>query len=157
MEKVKEMRKNVIKRAREQAGNMVNTSNKRMKVAEVGSTVKIRVPDVDRGRTNHRNVLGVIMEEIDSMYRIGTKNGVLEHWNQFDLCKESFLEVQHVKADTVISLRTAIGKASISGSSQGFVRCLCAKGCNTNKCQCRKSGVLCNSKCHRSSSCSNKM
>jgi len=62
VEKTKEMRKEVQKRSAEQAESMLANSIKRMKKVIIGATVKIRIPDVDRGRTDHLKVLGVIMD-----------------------------------------------------------------------------------------------
>ena len=55
---------------------------------KVGDTVKVRVPDVDRGRCDSRNILGVIMgpDLTKDLYKIGTKDGILNAWytrNQF--------------------------------------------------------------------------
>ncbi|CAK9807179.1 hypothetical protein ANTPLA_LOCUS5208 [Anthophora plagiata] len=46
-------------------------------------------------------------------------------------------------------------KSSVSGG-QGYQRCVCKGQCKSNKCKCKKSGKLCNSKCHNSLICLNK-
>ena len=57
--------------------------------------------------------------------------------------------------DTKISVRKAVNKVSMTGG-QGFVRCNCTTKCKRKTCTCKKLGVLCNSRCHNSSSCANK-
>ena len=39
-----------------QAGKMIESSNKRFKGLNVGESVMVRVPDVDRGRVDFRNI-----------------------------------------------------------------------------------------------------
>ena len=72
------------------------------------------MPEVDRGRCDSRNILGVIME-IDLtkvLYIIGTKDGILNSLytrNQFTICKEGTVNISAVPL---------IG-------SQGYNRCNC--------------------------------
>ncbi|XP_045455800.1 uncharacterized protein LOC123665556 [Melitaea cinxia] len=75
--------------------------------------------------------------------------------SEFGICNQTFLEVADVNQGSEISLRTAATKHSV-GSGQGFVRCSCYKNCSTNRCQCKKALILCNSKCHQSKPCKNK-
>ena len=73
----------------------------------------------------------------DNFYRLGTVHGVLKQLfsrNQFDLYKQNLLSLDDVKKDTEISIRSAVGKLSVSGATQGFVRCPCKKRCMNNKC-----------------------
>lgn len=133
------MRAQVVKRQHEQARMRVNRSNKRMKKAIVGASVRVWVPEVDHGPTDHPNVLGVILEGKNELYRIGTRNGILELWysrNQFDICPESLLTADGVKGSTIL-WRAAAGLASVSKSTQGFVKCNCTMKCITSKCSCR--------------------
>ncbi|XP_057669973.1 KRAB-A domain-containing protein 2-like [Diorhabda carinulata] len=45
-----------------QATKMLQTSQKQFPLAQIGDNVRIQVPDVDRGRTDSRNVLAVVVE-----------------------------------------------------------------------------------------------
>lgn len=74
--------------------------------------------------------------------------------SEFDKCKEKFLREEDVP-NTNLPLRTVAKEAAI-GTGQGFMRCVCKKGCMSKRCLCKKSGYLCNSKCHDSFSCNNK-
>jgi len=69
---IRESRKLIRKRTEEQADLMMSNCAKRRNKAEVGATVRIRVPDVDRGRTDHLNVLGLVMDVRNDLYQIGT-------------------------------------------------------------------------------------
>ncbi|XP_023214332.1 KRAB-A domain-containing protein 2-like, partial [Centruroides sculpturatus] len=46
---------------KKQAEKMINTSNSKYTAANVGDTVRIRVPDVDRARSDGKNILGVVV------------------------------------------------------------------------------------------------
>jgi len=62
--------------------------------------VKVYVPEVDRGCTDHCNILGVVIKKNHDLYQVGTKYGMLEHFysrNQLEPCKESFLQLHDVK------------------------------------------------------------
>ncbi|CAH1382882.1 unnamed protein product [Tenebrio molitor] len=58
---------------------MLRTSKRKFPPAQIGDTVRIQVPDVDRGRTDPRNVLAVVAGIEDSdFYRLANKHGILE-------------------------------------------------------------------------------
>lgn len=141
-----------------QANKMLRTSQKQFPPAQIGDSVRIQVPDVDRGRTDSRNVLAVVVGIEDSdFYKLANKNGTLKQLytrNQFVICKEKLLSINEISAQE-ISLREAAAANSRSGG-QGYTRCHCKRKCSTNKCSCKSKGLLCNSKCHNSLSCCNK-
>ncbi|KAK3922746.1 SCAN domain-containing protein 3 [Frankliniella fusca] len=144
---------------KKQAEKMLKTSRQRFPPAAVGDTVIIPVPDVDRGRGDPRNVICVVVEVTeDNLYRLGNKQGRLNTLlarSMFTVRKEKFISVEDVP-DTYMALRSMATAQSLSGG-QGYVRCACKTGCKpSSKCKCRGAGVLCNSKCHGSSTCSNK-
>ena len=62
-----------------QAFKMTRLAREKFPQGKVGDTVKVRVPDVDRGRCDSRNILGVIMEAdlTKDLDGIGTKDGIL--------------------------------------------------------------------------------
>ena len=69
----------------------------------------------------------------------------------------NLIAVTFVKKDsnTTVSVREAVRILSM-GNGQEFFKCLCTGKCQTNRCSCKKPGVLCNSKCHGSETCNNK-
>ena len=129
---------------------------------KVGTNVLIPIPNVVRGKGDPRNLLAIVLQKDDIGYKLGTKSGLLRGQytrNQFELSGSNFLDLNSVNHDVEISLRQAVSSESIC-EGQGFTRCGCsATGktrCNTKRCMCKKSGLLCNSRCHPNITCSNK-
>ena len=139
-----------------QAERMLSATAKRYKPAELGETVMVPVPDVDRGRSDFRSITGVITNVgQDGTYSIGTKHGVLKQSfvrSEFIPSKGSFLNIDDVPENEVTTVRKVARIDSLS-SGQGFQKCTCVGDCSSNRCSCRKTGQLCNSKCHNSLSC----
>ena len=117
------------------------------------------MPNVDRGPTDSRNVLAVIIDIKYDKYKLGTENGVLsDHYSYHQLVKvpdPPILFVQDVETNNPKSLREVVRLQSITGG-QEVLRCDCESSCKTNRCKCKQSGVLCNSRCHHSATCCNK-
>ena len=77
------------------------------------------MPDVDRGRCDSKNILGVTMEADNTkhLYWIRTKDHILNSWyarNQFSTCTEGTLNIADVPSANM-SLRECAGKASLFG------------------------------------------
>jgi hypothetical protein len=53
-----------------QAQKMIKTSNKKYDELSVGTTVRLSIPDVDRARRSLRNVLAVITEVKEDLYKL---------------------------------------------------------------------------------------
>ncbi|XP_043464212.1 uncharacterized protein LOC122503410 [Leptopilina heterotoma] len=141
-----------------QAKRMKISSDKSHRPVEVGDNVTIPIPDVDKAKSDFRNVIGVVLEKKDELHRIGTRQGIINRLycrSEFDKCKASFIDEQDVPQDETISLRSIATQES-NTNGQGFTRCHCQTSCKTKRCLCRKKGLLCNSKCHSSSTCCNK-
>ncbi|KAI1726532.1 hypothetical protein DdX_03254 [Ditylenchus destructor] len=139
-------REGARKQQKRQAEQMLQESAKRFKAWKIRDA-----------KTDPRNLLGVVMEEEDGFYRIGTDDGILSQQysrNQIEPSSSQFVSKENVP-DKEISLRTAVGADSLSGG-QGHKHCNCLQGCKTGKCNCRSLGRLCNSRCHNSTSCKNK-
>ncbi|CAF0708788.1 unnamed protein product [Brachionus calyciflorus] len=100
------------------------------------------------------NLLLGIRQNIDidyakSLYELAREAGVLNTLfarNSFDLVKNCSIELQ-VKLDKQISVSQAMNELSFGGG-QGMVKCNCTGSCVTNRFSCKKSGLLCNSRCH---------
>ena len=141
-----------------QAKKMLLLSNTKFPQAEVGQSVRIKVPEVDRAKADGRNILAVVIFiEKENLYKLGTKHGILDQFysrNEFTICKEKFISINEVP-ENAITLRECARKESNLGG-QGFQHCNCTAECNSNRCKCKKLQILCNSKCHKSRSCKNK-
>ena len=85
---------------------MLKISNNKFPLGSVGDNVKIHVPDVDCGKCAPRNIIGVITEFDNQreLYRIGTQYRTMDTLythSQFDICEESFMNVQDVPNGSV--------------------------------------------------------
>ncbi|XP_060859794.1 KRAB-A domain-containing protein 2-like [Metopolophium dirhodum] len=151
-------RKKAKENLEKQAKRMKDLSNTKFAVANIGSTVRIKIPDVDRGKGDPRSIIAVVLKLTDDgFYQLGCNDGVLKQLysrSQFTVCSENLLAVEAVPNES-ITLRSAATAQSL-GTGQGFFKCTCTKKCDTKRCVCRKKEVLCNSKCHNSLTCTNK-
>lgn len=66
-----------LKRAAEK---MTAHSSKKFKNIEVGATVLVEVPKVDRGPLDSKNVVGKVIEKRNELYKVGTSFGVINDW-----------------------------------------------------------------------------
>lgn len=121
--------------------------------AKIGDTVQVPVPEVDRGPGDLPHILACIVEinKTNFTYRLATKHGLLKGWasrNQFAICAQRLIDASSLELGKEYSIRELNGFNSISGK-QGFLKCQCGGTCTRN-CTCKKAGVFCNSKCHKS-------
>lgn len=136
---------------------MLKRSNATFQPIETGKTVRVPIPEVDRAKTDSKNMIGIVLEANNGMYTVGTKCGVLKQKysrNQLFPTESNFLNILEVPKE-IVSLRKAANLESLTGG-QGFVKCNCGSKCTDRKCKCRKMNVLCNSKCHIGLTCLNK-
>ncbi|XP_041369795.1 uncharacterized protein LOC121383764 [Gigantopelta aegis] len=145
-----------------QAERMVKRSKRIFAPVQVGDNVTISIPHVDRGRTDPRNIIGVVTECSDNdMYSIAVKGGTLSgkySRNQIDVCATKLYSADDFNTENTVSLRQAVQLESNCGG-QGFTKCNCAgsKRCQTNRCRCFKAKMQCNSRCHSRLPCTNKL
>jgi len=58
---------------------MMTRSENKFPAVDVGVNVVIRIPDVDKGKTDLPNLIGVVLEKTEyDLYRFGCKDGILE-------------------------------------------------------------------------------
>lgn len=173
-------RKKSVSCLQKQAEKILKSSSSRFDPLEIGSTVRVSNPDVDRARGAPRNLLAIVINVENDFYKlceytyisifqiftkdecfmfnIGTEHGPLKHkYTRSELVpyKEKLLNIPKSIKEKELTLREAAGLSSIS-DTQGYQRCHCKTKCKNNKCACRPSGKLCNSKCHGSLICENK-
>ncbi|XP_050505762.1 uncharacterized protein LOC126884022 [Diabrotica virgifera virgifera] len=147
----------------QQAKKMKLNSNKLLPAAKIGDTVRLPVPDVDRGRADARNILGVVTTVEDNMYyKIGTEKGTLPQLftrNQFSVCPAPLIATEKVsvveKSLREIAVTSSLYSSLLCGG-QGYKRCSFKTKCDSKKCYCKAANILCNSKCHEGLSCLNK-
>ncbi|KAL4120194.1 hypothetical protein QTP88_012924 [Uroleucon formosanum] len=146
-----EERQNARDKLEIQAKKMKNLSNTKFPEAKEGSTVQLKIPDINRGRGDPRSVIAVVLEITEDGFCILKQ---LYARSQLTTCSENLISLSDIPQEKQISLRSAATEQSI-GNGQGFFKCTCITKCTTNRCICRKNGVLCNSKCHQNQSCTN--
>ena len=140
---------------------MLKDTQDKLLPVEVGTTVRLSIPDVDRARGSPNNILAVVKSVDNDLYTLCSEHGQLKHkYTRAEIhpCRERLLDLADVTAKAegkLISLREAASNNSVSGS-QGYKKCNCKAKCVSKKCACRANGQLCNSKCHSSLPCSNK-
>ena len=61
-----------------QADQMVKATISRYGNVAVGTNVRIPIDQVDRGKVDPRNLVGIVMEESGGYYKIGTKEGLFK-------------------------------------------------------------------------------
>ncbi|XP_035216686.1 SCAN domain-containing protein 3-like [Stegodyphus dumicola] len=83
-----------------QAKKMLKVSNLKFSAGVVGDTVKLRIPNVDRARSEPRNLFAVILEaQNEEFYHLGTTQGRLSQLytrNQFTIFEETFVLLDDV-------------------------------------------------------------
>ena len=109
---------------------MVKRSRLDLKAGVSDDNVAVPIPLVDRGRRDHRNILGVIinMDMDKNQHKIAVQSCILKGLysrNQFDLCPHRLLTETNVSQENSFSLRTAVISGSSSGG-QGYTKCNCA-------------------------------
>ena len=79
---ITEKRKIVKSNLQTQAFQMTRLDREKFPQGKVGNIAKVRVPDLDRGRCDSKNILGVIMEAdlAKDLYRIGIKDNIINSW-----------------------------------------------------------------------------
>jgi len=126
---------------------------------DIGDTVMVPIPKVDRGPSDPPNLIGVILDRKNDVYQVGCKAGVLKGYygpETLIRAKTSLLSIDAVDRSTVLSLRQSVNRCT---GGQGYSKCNCKasrRQCGTRKCSCFANNVLCNSRCHGSLTCENK-
>jgi hypothetical protein len=120
---INERKENIIKNRslalnglQTQASVMLRSSNQKIPSAQVGDTVRVRVPNIDRGRMDYQNILAVVMDVDNDFYKLGTKYGIISQLytrNQFAVCKEKLISLNDVLSDKTKVMYDAIVKKNV--------------------------------------------
>ncbi|KAL8589382.1 hypothetical protein ACOMHN_021534 [Nucella lapillus] len=154
VQRFREVRKVAFRGQQKTAERMVEKSKRLLVNLDVGQCATIRVPDVDRGPSDPKNMLVVVLAVDNGMFTLGCKEGVLRSKvTAADLhpVKEPLLSASQVPNIT-IGVRQATAKAS---GGQGYQKCQCNSQCTSGRCSCKKKKMACNSRCHPGRSCKN--
>ncbi|XP_068235556.1 uncharacterized protein [Palaemon carinicauda] len=127
---------------------------KRVKHLQEGDNATLKVPEFDRGPSDSRNLLVVVLQRDEDLYEVGCREGRITTRStaaDMDPVKEKFLTPDEVP-DVEMALRTAVTRYT---GGQGYVKCDCKTNCTTSRCSCTNKLLRCNSRCHPGRSCSN--
>jgi len=87
----------------QQAKKMKFRSINKFPPCNVGDTVRVKLPDVDRSKGDPQNVLFAVVSISDNQYyELGNKNGTLHQLysrNQFTICSEPLIDILEVLAE----------------------------------------------------------
>jgi transposase InsO family protein len=139
------------------AKKMTDKTNKYLVPVKIGDNVVFFTDEVDRGITDPPNLLCKIHALKHDNFELASEAGIIDRLvprNAFAIAPKH-IEFK-VITDKTTSIRGAINALSIGGG-QGFFKCGASCKCNTMRCSCKKAGILCNSKCHKSTTCTNKL
>ena len=113
---------------------MLNRNKKAISALNVDDVVLFRVDDVDLGAADAPNIMCIILEKNDNMFKLGHRGGILKEWYPFNVLNKVPLEVgmihmtrEDVDLNKQISVREAVRHASIA-TGQGFKACNCLTG-----------------------------
>lgn len=140
------------------AEEMIDNTKKKMPNLEMGDSVIVSVPKVDRGPLDIKSIQGIIVDIRNGVYRVGTKNGTIKNWFSRQDLQYSDISYGEDIAETPITLREVVTSQTLFGG-QGFQKCNCKPAvnqCRNNRCACFKNKILCGAKCHGSVTCVNK-
>ncbi len=153
-----ESREEAFNNLKLEAEKMINSSDKLLTVMDIGKNVTVSIPSVDKGRVDFRNIMAVVLEQINNNYRLGTENGIISRLfprSKLTFVEQNFFGPENVPQDIMISLRQESTLSSF-GHGQGVIKCNCRKNCFSKRCICKSKNIFCNSRCHNSNSCFNK-
>ena len=125
---------------------------------DIGKCVSVSVDKVDRGPLDPPVVIGIVtgFSEDHLMYDIGTRAGHLTIRMARNTLTAigSHMKLDDIPANNISSMRQLVRELSNFGG-QGYLHCSCTTACKTNKCKCKKSSQICNSRCHPGRNCEN--
>ncbi|XP_026467840.1 KRAB-A domain-containing protein 2-like [Ctenocephalides felis] len=109
----------------------------RKKATVIGDNVRVSIPDIDRGKTDPKNLICIVLSKDNNidLYKLGAEEGVLKQAysrNEFVVCEQQFLSWEEISQDVQKSLREIVGQQSLTGG-QGFKKCTCKGGCKSRK------------------------
>ncbi|XP_043485342.1 KRAB-A domain-containing protein 2-like [Leptopilina heterotoma] len=125
-EEIMSARQEAAERLERQAKKMKTVSDKHHEAIEVGDNIIIPIPDVDKAKSDLRNVVGVVLEIEHDLFKVGTRHGIINRLysrSEFEKCKTNFIDKEEVLHNESISLSSVATQQS-NTSGQGYLRCI---------------------------------
>ena len=137
--------------------NQMKKGRKRPNNYEIGDFVRIAVPKIDRFGIDRPTLPCKILEKVKDQYKLGSKFGVIDALYSLGelepLGVEQFPELETIPTNK-ITVREASRLQNVGPTTSTI--CNCKGTCNSKKCNCRKNGNNCGSRCHSGRQCYNK-
>jgi len=165
LEQIQESRRVCAIGQEKTAKKMLSANIRSIQKVTIGDKVLLRVPDVDKGPLDPNNLVCIVLEEKNGLFKLACQVGVLDVYYAFNSFFKTKLEGSFTieKIPKVIDkktgneteeyvklgIREAVRLLSV-GTGQGFIKCNCiinAK-CSTSRCSCKAAKISCSSKCH---------
>ncbi|RNA07172.1 KRAB-A domain-containing 2 [Brachionus plicatilis] len=153
---IKKARLNAVTGQKKTIKKMLSRNKKVINSFKVGDLVLYHSEDVDRGASDPQNILCVILEKKNELFKLGCRAGVFDSFVAFNCIEKTALitefSIEFIpkdKKDEYVSVgaREAVRLLSI-GHGQGYLKCNCTGNCATKRCSCKKANLKCSSKCH---------
>ncbi len=134
---------------KKQANKMLATNKKIINSIQINDKVLLYIDGIDRGASDPENLLCIVLEKKDIMFKLGCRAGRLDEWFPFNFFTKTSVVTNftlEMIPDKILGKREAV-KALSTGTGQGYLKCGCRAGTCKN-CSCKKANVDCNSRCH---------
>ncbi|CAF1072263.1 unnamed protein product [Didymodactylos carnosus] len=102
------------------AAKMIDDSDRHLPLVTLGDNVRVPVPLMDRSRADPPNVLGLIITEINGMYKIGCRGGTIKRLyahNQFKKYDSKILKIVDIDLEGR-SLRNIVENECVLGGQK---------------------------------------
>lgn len=158
---IETQQKESVEGQKRQAEQMVAVTKKMLPKVDIGDCILVNIDKIDRSPGDPPNLIAVVSDIRNCVFQVGTSGGIIKSWfNRADIKKATlnFITLNQTNTKQFISLREAVSMESLF-DGKGYVKCSCRPSkvqCITNRCQCFKAKLKCNSRCHKSGPCSNK-
>ena len=159
-----EAEESYLHNAHAQFTRYMNRSCKRQRNYSVGDIVGLKVSDVDRTNTSSTilpcKIIGFKDEGAEKFYNVTTMNSIIQEsfvsTSFLDLTASNFSTLRELNIDSLSTI-TFIQACQLYTNFKSGDTCKCNGSCTTNRCQCKKNGRKCCTKCHGGNSlkCSN--
>ncbi|KAL5242792.1 hypothetical protein ACI65C_010202 [Semiaphis heraclei] len=94
-----------FERQKRAAEKMIQASDKKLVIIEVGNYVLVNIPKVDRGPLDTQNIIGKVVDKKNNVYQIGTRFGIINTWLSRNVLQTTDAEFIDEVPDTILTLR----------------------------------------------------
>ena len=144
-----------LNNANAQLTKYINRSCKRQRIYTIGDIVGLKVSNVDRTNTSSTilpcKIIGFTDRDAEKLYNVATMNGIIQEsflsTAFLDLTTSNFSTLRELDIGSLSTL-TFIQACQLYTNFKSADTCKCNGNCASNRCQCKKNGRKCCTKCH---------